>query len=58
MDNCVIEHEIYFAGPVEVVAGVLGLPTHLECDVTPTVPNDQLLLILWYKEGHSSPIYT
>ncbi len=47
-----------FPVPVESVVGVVGFPAELPCDVTPTAANDQLLLILWYKEGHSSPIYT
>lgn len=52
------ENVCLFAGPVHQVVGVLGHRVDLECDVTPTLPNDQLLLVLWYKEGHGSPIYT
>ena len=40
------------------IIGVVGFPVELPCDVQPAVEGDQLLLILWYKEGYSSPIYT
>lgn len=42
----------------ETVIGVIGYRTELECDIQPTAINDQLLLVLWYKDGHNSPIYT
>eukprot|EP00094_Tigriopus_californicus_P000281 TCALIF_00272-PB protein Name:"Similar to NPHS1 Nephrin (Homo sapiens)" AED:0.10 eAED:0.10 QI:635/0.86/0.87/0.93/0.86/0.81/16/939/883 len=42
----------------ETVIGVIGYRTELECDIQPTTTNDQLLLVLWYKTGYNSPIYT
>ena len=47
-----------FAGPIRDALGVAGFAVELDCDVTPAVKNDQLLLVLWYKEGRTSPIYT
>ena len=43
---------------VSSVVGVAGYPVEMECNVQPTKRDDQLLLVLWYKEGHNSPIYT
>ena len=54
----VLTQTISFPGPVSTVIGVVGYPAELECDVRPTKRDDQLLLVLWYKEGHNSPIYT
>lgn len=48
----------FLAPPVSHVIGVEGYPVEMECDVQPTKRDDQLLLVLWYKEGHNSPIYT
>lgn len=45
-------------GPARTVVGVVGYPGEMECDVEPLKPDDQLQLVLWYKEGHASPIYT
>ena len=39
-------------------AGVAGHSTLLPCSVTPALQGDTLLLILWYKIGISSPVYT
>ena len=45
-------------GPAKTVKGVVGFSAELVCDVEPKVPDDQLQLVLWYKKGHKSPIYT
>ena len=49
---------VTFSGPIHRSIGVVGFSSDLECDVTPALPDDQLLLVLWYKVGHNSPIYT
>lgn len=41
-----------------MISGVAGYAVGMECDVTPHLPDDHLLLILWYKIGQQSPIYT
>ena len=48
----------YVPGPSVTFVGVVGFQAELECDVQAAVADDQLQLILWYKEGHPSPIYT
>ena len=57
-----LEIHVYFfyisAGPAKTVKGVVGFSAELVCDVEPKVPDDQLQLVLWYKKGHKSPIYT
>ena len=47
-----------FIESITDIIGVVGFPVELPCDVQPAVEGDQLLLILWYKEGYPSPIYT
>ena len=42
----------------ELVSGVAGHWTGLNCDISPGLSDDHLLLILWYKIGQQSPIYT
>ena len=39
---------------VETVSVML---TNLSCIITQTVPGDQVLLVLWYKDGYGKPIY-
>lgn len=45
-------------GPLRTVVGVIGLHAELLCNVQPKVRDDQLQLVLWYKKGRKSPIYT
>ena len=40
------------------ISGVAGFSVGLDCDITPRLSDDHLLLILWYKIGQQSPIYT
>lgn len=37
---------------------VLGMMTNLPCNITPSVPGDQVLIVLWYKDGYGKPIYS
>ena len=57
-NNLKIYFSMPFVDPITDIIGVVGFPVELPCDVKPAVEGDQLLLILWYKEGHASPIYT
>jgi hypothetical protein len=40
---------------IEVVAGE---PVYLPCDISTSDPNDQVLLVLWYREDLGTPIYS
>jgi hypothetical protein len=40
------------------VSGVAGYLATLPCDIQPALQGDSLLLVLWYKIGISSPVYT
>ena len=53
-----IDTFVLFLESITDIIGVVGFPVELPCDVQPAVEGDQLLLILWYKEGYPSPIYT
>jgi len=44
--------------PVLSVETVLGMMTNLPCNITPSVPGDQVLIVLWYKDGFGKPIYS
>ncbi|KAG7295241.1 hypothetical protein JYU34_022219, partial [Plutella xylostella] len=35
-----------------------GGAVELPCDVTPTLADDRMGLVIWYKQGHTTPIYT
>ena len=45
-------------GGYRSVSGVAGFSAPLTCDITPRLSEDQLVLILWYKIGLPSPVYT
>ena len=46
------------AVPLLSVETVLGMMTNLPCNITPSVPGDQVLIVLWYKDGYGKPIYS
>ncbi|XP_023339082.1 nephrin, partial [Eurytemora carolleeae] len=40
------------------IEGLAGGTIELPCDLKPQIPGDELLLVLWYKIGFASPVYT
>ena len=47
----IIEHNkiILFLGSHMKVDTVAGMLTNLPCNITPNLPDDRVLLVLWYK---------
>ncbi|CAG4991403.1 unnamed protein product [Colias eurytheme] len=43
---------------IEAVHAALGRAAELPCDVTPALPHDSVALVIWYKQGHNTPVYT
>ncbi|XP_013178678.1 PREDICTED: protein turtle homolog A-like [Papilio xuthus] len=43
---------------VESLHAPTGGAVELPCDVQPTQPEDRVGLVIWYKQGHESPIYS
>lgn len=37
---------------------IAGRESYLPCNVSPSIPEDSVVLILWYKEDTGDPIYT
>jgi len=44
--------------PMMKVETVSGMLTNLPCNITPSVPGDRVLIVLWYKDGYGKPIYS
>ncbi|XP_046974289.1 nephrin-like [Vanessa cardui] len=58
---CVQTHQevlIEESSSIETLHAGVGASVELPCDVTPTLPNDSMGLVIWYKQGHDTPIYT
>jgi|LakMenEpi03Aug12_release.lakeMendotaPanAssembly.Ray.scaffolds.fasta_scaffold1698021_2 hypothetical protein len=49
----------YFSAPeIDSLIGVQGHPVELPCDLTPPNPNEQVYLVLWYRQDEGGePIY-
>ncbi|XP_028037558.1 nephrin-like [Bombyx mandarina] len=43
---------------IESLHAPTGGNVELPCDVTPTLPDDMMGLVIWYKQGHKTPIYS
>ncbi|KAL4703895.1 hypothetical protein ACJJTC_013072, partial [Scirpophaga incertulas] len=46
------------AAAIESLHAPTGGGVELPCDVTPTLPDDKVGLVIWYKQGHETPIYS
>jgi len=44
------------AVPIVAIEGVIGKKVQLPCDIRST-DNDEISMVLWYKEGRDEPIY-
>ena len=49
---------IVFSVPLMKVETVSGMLANLPCNITPSVPGDRVLIVLWYKDGYGKPIYS
>ncbi|CAH4037542.1 unnamed protein product [Pieris brassicae] len=43
---------------IESIHAALGRAAELPCDVTPAIAHDSVALVIWYKQGHNTPVYT
>lgn len=43
--------------PLFVAEAVQGTHGHLPCNVTPPLAQDKVILVIWYKDELSKPIY-
>ncbi|XP_050357835.1 B-cell receptor CD22-like [Nymphalis io] len=56
--KCQQEVLIEESSAIESFHSGVGGAVELPCDVTPALPNDSMGLVIWYKQGHDTPIYT
>lgn len=52
-----INQTILFSVPVAHIEAVQGGTARLPCNVTPPVDDDKITLVIWYKDGLTSPIH-
>ncbi|XP_063835290.1 nephrin-like [Ostrinia nubilalis] len=43
---------------IESLHAPTGGGVELPCDITPALPDDTVGLVIWYKQGHDTPIYS
>jgi hypothetical protein len=43
--------------PIKSVDAVVGGNAELPCDIQPSDPNDEVYLVLWYKDLAGKPLY-
>ena len=48
---CLIPAPLFYS---EAVQGNVG---QLQCNITPPITEDRVALVIWYKEGYTTPIY-
>lgn len=49
--------KIFVSVPIVPIQAVQGDQVFLPCDLTKPDPNDQVVLVLWYREDMGTPIY-
>ena len=47
----------YFSAPLTYVSSVSGMLTNLPCNITPSLPEDKVNLVLWYKDQEGKPLF-
>lgn len=47
-----------FSAPLYHVEAVQGTTARLPCNLTSPIAEDRVSLVIWYKEGQSTPIYS
>jgi hypothetical protein len=45
------------AVPIVAINGVVGNKVELPCDIRSADDDDEVSMVLWYKEGAGEPIY-
>ena len=53
-----LNYFLFISVPMMRVETVSGMLTNLPCNITPSVPGDRVLIVLWYKDGYGKPIYS
>lgn len=46
-----------FIESIHIVEAVKGTIGRLPCNITPSVNGDKIILVIWYKDGYTLPIY-